>query len=154
MEKTAIIDGSYRYLLKRVWDVNNPQITFIMLNPSTADAEKDDPTIRKCIKFANSWGYGSLEVVNLFAYRATKPRDLFQVSEPIGSDNNLYLLAAAERAKLIILAWGIHGSFLKRDRTVLNLFSSRQCLYCLGRTKAGHPRHPLWLDSSTQPTIF
>ncbi|OUL32370.1 DUF1643 domain-containing protein [Nostoc sp. 106C] len=154
MERTAIIDGSYRYLLRRVWDAEYPQITFIMLNPSTADAEKDDPTIRKCIKFANSWGYGSLEVVNLFAYRATKPRDLFQVSEPIGSDNNLYLLAAAERAKLIILAWGIHGSFLKRDRAVLNLFSSRQCLYCLGRTKAGHPRHPLWLNSSTQPTIF
>lgn len=154
MERTAIIDGCYRYLLRREWNVNYPQITFIMLNPSTADREKDDPTIRKCIKFANSWGYGSIEVVNLFAYRATKPCDMFQASDPIGLSNNFHLLTATERAKLVILAWGIHGSFLNRDRAVLNLFSRKQSLYCLGRTKAGHPRHPLWLSSSTQPTLF
>ncbi|MBD2471715.1 DUF1643 domain-containing protein [Nostoc sp. FACHB-145] len=154
MEKTAISDGNYRYLLRREWDVNHPQITFIMLNPSIADDKKDDPTIRKCIKFANLWGYGSLEVVNLFAYRATKPRDMRQVSEPIGLDNNFYLLKATERAKLVILAWGIHGSFLNRDQAVLSLLSNRQPLYCLGRTKAGQPRHPLWLSSFTQPVIF
>jgi hypothetical protein len=154
MEQTAIFDSTYRYLLRREWDINHPQITFIMLNPSIADNKKDDPTIRKCIKFAKLWGYGSLEVVNLFAYRATKPHDMLKASDPVGLNNNLYLLKATERAKLVILAWGIHGNFLNRDQAVLSLLSNKQSLYCLGRTKAGHPRHPLWVSGVTQPVIF
>lgn len=84
MEKYACIDGDYRYILGRKWDEKKPQVTFVMLNPSTADAQQDDPTLGKCIKFATSWDYGSLEVVNLFAYRATKPCELRKVSDPIG----------------------------------------------------------------------
>lgn len=154
INKSAVIDGNYRYLLGREWNTKNPQITFVMLNPSTADADKDDPTLRKCIKFADSWGYGSLEVVNLFAFRATKPCDMAQANDPIGSNNNFYLQTATERAELIILAWGIHGSFLNRDKAVLDLISGKQTLYCLGLTKAGHPLHPLWLSNSTQPVVF
>ncbi len=153
MKKDAVIQGNYRYLLKREWDADAPQATFVMLNPSTADAECDDPTIRRCINFSRSWGYGCLEVVNLFAYRATKPQVLFQADDPIGSQNDRYLQQAIRRATLIVVTWGIHGSFLDRDEAVLTLISGKH-LYCLGLTKAGHPRHPLWLKNSTQLTIF
>ncbi|KAF3884083.1 DUF1643 domain-containing protein [Tolypothrix bouteillei VB521301_2] len=151
MKKSATIEGNYRYLLRREWDDNAGQTTFVMLNPSTADASQDDRTLCRCIHFARFWGYGSVEVVNLFAYRATKPRDLFQVTDPVGSKNNSYLQAATERAALVIVAWGIHGSFLNRDRVVLSLISACQSLYCLGQTKAGHPRHPLYIKNSVYP---
>ncbi|HYW21278.1 MAG TPA: DUF1643 domain-containing protein [Nodularia sp. (in: cyanobacteria)] len=154
MKKSAVINGSYRYLLGREWNVNDPQITFVMLNPSTADANQDDRTLCKCINFAQSWGYGSLEVVNLFAYRATKPRDMRQVPDPVGSKNNYYLQLATKRAALIIVAWGANGSFQNRNQEVLNLISGQQPLYCLGITKHGHPCHPLYIKNSTQRIIF
>ncbi|MBD2303195.1 DUF1643 domain-containing protein [Nostoc sp. FACHB-190] len=154
MKKFAVINDNYRYLLVREWDINKPQITFVMLNPSTADAEQDDPTLRKCINFAQSWGYGSLEVVNLFAYRATKPRHLRQVADPVGSENDYYLQLATKRAALIIVAWGVNGSFQNRNQEVLSLISGQQLLYCLGVTKHGHPRHPLYIKNNTQLIIF
>jgi hypothetical protein len=154
MKKIAVINGNYRYLLGREWNVNKPQITFVMLNPSTADAYQDDSTLRKCINFAQSWGYGSLEVVNLFAYRATKPRDMRQVADPVGSKNNYYLQLATKRAALIIVAWGANGSFQNRNEEVVNLISGQQPLYCLGLTKHGHPRHPLYIKNNTQLIIF
>lgn len=154
MKKIAVINGNYRYLLGREWNVNKPQITFVMLNPSTADAYQDDSTLRKCINFAQSWGYGSLEVVNLFAYRATKPRDMRQVADPVGSKNNYYLQLATKRAALIIVAWGANGSFQNRNEEVVNLISGQQPLYCLGLTKHGHPRHPLYMKNNTQLIIF
>jgi hypothetical protein len=156
MEKYAKLDitEKYRYLLGRKWDINLPQVTFVMLNPSTADAKKDDPTLTRCINFAKSWDYGSLEVVNLFAYRATKPRELRQVADPVGLKNNCYLQLATKQASLIIVAWGTKGSFLKRDKEVLNLISGKQPLYCLGLTKHGHPCHPLYVKNSTKIIIF
>ena len=154
MEKSAVIKGTYRYLLRRKWDVNKPQVTFVMLNPSTADAYQDDPTLRKCINFAKSWDYGSLEVVNLFAYRATNPRELRQVVDPVGSKNNCYLQLATKRAALIIVAWGAHGSFQNRNKVVLDLISGQQPLYCLGLTKHRHPRHPLYIKNNTKLIIF
>jgi hypothetical protein len=154
MEKYAKLEGNYRYLLGRKWDASKPQITFVMLNPSTADAEQDDPTLRKCINFAKAWDYGSLEVVNLFAYRTSNPRELRQVTDPVGSKNNYYLQLVTQRAKLIIVAWGIHGSFQKRNTIVLNIISGNQALYCLGLTQDGHPRHPLYLKKTTNPIIF
>lgn len=87
----------------------------------------------------------------MFAYRATKPRDLFKVADPIGSKNNSYLQSATERAALVIVAWGVHGSFLNRDRAVLSLISAHQPLHCLGQTKAGYPRHPLYVKNSVCP---
>lgn len=154
MKKYARIDGNYRYLLRRKWDDNAPQITFVMLNPSTADANQDDPTLRKCIHFAKSFSCGSLEVVNLFAYRATNPRELKKVADPVGSRNNCYIELAIRRADLIIVAWGTKGIFQKRNEEVLNLISGKKSLYCLGLTKGGHPRHPLYLRKSTERIIF
>ena len=109
-----------------------------MLNPSTADANQDDPTLRKCINFAQSLGYGSLKVVNLFAYRATKPCELRKVADPVGPKNNYYIQLATRRASLVIVAWGIHGSFQGRDKVVHNLIYRDQILYCLGVTKDGY----------------
>lgn len=154
MKKSALIIGDYRYLLSRKWDASKPQITFVMLNPSTADAYQDDPTLRKCINFAQSLDYGSLKVVNLFAYRATKPCELRKVADPIGLKNNYYIQLATRRASLIIVAWGIHGSFQGRDKVVHNLIYRDQNLYCLGLTKDGYPRHPLYLEKNTIPIIF
>jgi hypothetical protein len=154
MKKYARIDGKYRYLLRRKWDENAPQITFVMLNPSIADDNQDDPTLRKCIHFAKSFHCGSLEVVNLFAYRATNPRELKKVADPVGSRNNCYLKLAIKRADLIIVAWGTKGIFQKRNEEVLNLISDKQSLHCLGLTKDGHPRHPLYLRKSTKAIIF
>ncbi|RUT01013.1 hypothetical protein DSM106972_070190 [Dulcicalothrix desertica PCC 7102] len=154
MRKSARIVGDYRYLLSRKWDASKPKITFVMLNPSTADAKQDDRTLRKCIHFAKSLGYGSLQVVNLFAYRATKPRELRKVTDPVGPKNNFYIQLATRRTSLIIVAWGTHGGFQGRDKVVQNLISSKQTLYCLGVTKYGYPRHPLYLKKNTKPIIF
>ncbi|MBD2626879.1 DUF1643 domain-containing protein [Trichormus variabilis] len=156
MEKYANIDGNYRYLLGRKWDENFPQVTFVMLNPSTADHEKDDPTLRKCIKFAAYWGYGSLEVVNLFAYRATKRPDLILSDDPIGIRNNTYIQLATNRAKEIIVAWGgsKYPRIMNRNQEVINLISCKN-IYCLGSlTKDGHPRHPLYLPLITERMPF
>lgn len=154
MRKDAVIDptGCYRYWLLREWDSNSRKVVFIMLNPSRADATIDDPTLRRCISFAQSWGYGSLEVVNLFGYRATKPADLIKVKDPVGSENDRYLQEAVKRANRTILAWGNgdnRGILRNRCREVLDLLSGCDSLYCLGITKIGCPRHPLYVKSNT-----
>src|SRR5437667_3282192 len=94
IEYGAIFDvnGLYRYSLWRAWSVYHPRIAFILLNPSTADEQKNDPTIRRCMGFARAWNFGSMEVVNLFAYMATDYRELFQVSDPVGAENNRFLM--------------------------------------------------------------
>ncbi|MBW4441405.1 MAG: DUF1643 domain-containing protein [Plectolyngbya sp. WJT66-NPBG17] len=135
--------GAYRYALWRSWN-SDPRIGFVMLNPNQADAELNDPTIRRCIGFAKSWGFGGLEVVNLFAYRAKTPQLLKQAAEPIGIENDRYLLTLAERVDLIILAWGNWGGLWQRDREVLPYFQTENS-YSLGVTKLGHPKHPLYL---------
>ncbi|MGA2231917.1 MAG: DUF1643 domain-containing protein [Tepidisphaeraceae bacterium] len=139
----------YRYVLRRTWDAAGQTVLFIGLNPSTADAKHDDPTIRRCIRFAADWGFGSLIVANLFAYRATKPADLRRAADPIGPRNNFWLAQLQKQADLTIAAWGIHGAHLNRDRHVLGKLSR---LHCLGKTKAGHPRHPLYLAATARPS--
>ena len=98
MQSGAVIRGNYRYLLWREWDSDRKIVSFIMLNPSRADAEINDPTITRCINFAKSWGYGRLEVVNLFAYRTSHPSLLKQTAEPIGRDNDRYILESVEKS--------------------------------------------------------
>ncbi len=154
MQGGAVITGNYRYLLWREWNSNLKTVSFIMLNPSRADAEINDPTITRCINFALSWGYGRLEVVNLFAYRTSKPSLLKQAAEPIGSDNDRYILDTAFRSDRVILAWGNHGTWQQQDLYVLQLLKSYKHLYSLGITKKGCPRHPLYLRSNTQPQMF
>ncbi|CAB1262622.1 hypothetical protein CLOSBL3_20536 [Clostridiaceae bacterium BL-3] len=106
MKKYAFIDstGKYRYTLSRVWNENLGKVVFILLNPSTADASKDDPTVKKCISFTKSWNFGLLEIVNLFAYRSTDPKCLKNVLDPVGRENNYYILKAVEDADKIIAA--------------------------------------------------
>ncbi len=144
-------DGRYRYRLWRRWDPSRRVIAFCMLNPSTADAERDDPTIRRCIGFARAWGRGGVEVVNLFALRATDPISLRDSSDPVGSENDRAIAAAARRARAVVIAWGMHGMLGARDREVLALLSRRTRLLCLGWTVQGQPRHPLYLRRDVQP---
>lgn len=146
--KTAA-EGLYRYCLTRTWSDRLPCIGFVMLNPSTADATKDDPTIRRCVNFARTWGYGGIEVGNLFAYRTSDPKVLRRVSDPIGSENDFYLLQIQQRVEKIVVAWGNSGSWQQRDRSILRLLSRSQILYCLGVTLAGQPRHPLYAKEDT-----
>jgi hypothetical protein len=153
VRRDAIIDptGAYRYSLTREWDAALPRVCFCMLNPSTADALRDDPTIRRCIGFARSWGYGSLEVINLFAYRATSPGELRAADDPVGPQNDWHIGQAAGRASLIIVAWGAHGSFLARDVPVAERLAGA---LCLGMTRTGYPRHPLYVRGDTRPVAF
>ncbi|MBW3622641.1 MAG: DUF1643 domain-containing protein [Armatimonadetes bacterium] len=144
MQRDAVFDptGAYRYSLWREWDPDCPPVAFVMLNPSTADTERDDATIRRCIGYAQRWGYGSLTAVNLFAYRCTDPRRLRQVEDPVGPENERYLLAVRDRYPTVVAAWGNWGSLHRRDEAALRLFKEKP-LYCLGITKAGQPLHPL-----------
>jgi len=142
------VDGGYRYSLWRAWSAHYPRIVFVMLNPSTADEKKNDPTIRRCIEFARAWKFGSIEVVNLFAYRATNYKDLFNVSDPVGAENNRFILQAIERCSNVVLGWGTRGMLLDRDRQVMSLLAGRNDLYCLGITKNGQPRHPLYVKGN------
>ena len=141
-------DRIYRYALYRTWDNDKPKVMFIGLNPSTADETIDDPTIRRCKHFAADWGYGGLIMANLFAVRATDSKVMIAHDAPIGLENNQWLRALAREADLIIAAWGDRGGHLKRDQAVLSLLPN---MMCLGVTKKGRPKHPLYLRADTQP---
>lgn len=122
---------------------------FIGLNPSTADEVNDDPTVRRCIRFAQRWGYGALCMTNIFAYRATDPNVMKTQADPVGKLNDRYLKSAAHQAGIVVAAWGTHGAHEDREEKVLGLLRGK--LSCLGTTKAGHPRHPLYLRADTVP---
>ena len=146
MQSGATFDatGCYRYLLWRSWDTTAAKVGFVMLNPSQADAVVNDPTIRRCLGFARSWGFGALEVVNLFAYCTAYPTELRRAADPIGAENDRYLADLGQRVDQIILAWGNGGSWQGRDQVVRSLLGDR-AVYCLGTTKLGQPKHPLYL---------
>src|SRR5579883_1277250 len=152
METGATIRGPYRYNLWRVWDATLPKVTFILLNPSTADATLDDPTVRRCVGFARAWGFGSLELVNLFAYRATHPRQLKTAPDPVGPANDDAILRAVNSAQLVIVGWGTHGRLYSRDRAILRLLPDS--IHCLGVTETGLPCHPLYLKRETAPVPY
>lgn len=158
MKSAAIsINEKYRWWLKREWDATKGACVFIGLNPSTADATNDDPTLRRCISFAKKFGCGSVIMVNLFAYRATSPKQMLAYADPIGGENDFWLRHHCNdlNTKLVICAWGTHGAHLNRDRFILNSFllgNSRLC--CLGKTKGGHPRHPLYVPNATELEKF
>ena len=117
MIKNAIFSPCrrYRYALWRTWDQNKPSVLFIGLNPSTADETNDDPTLTRCINYAKYWGYGSVCIANIFAYRATKPKELFARKRIIGKENNHWLFKLAIDADLVIAAWGNHGQYKKQS---------------------------------------
>lgn len=146
----ALFDATrrYRYLLWRRWG-HGGTVAFVMLNPSTADAARDDPTIRRCAGFARTWGFGGMAVVNLFALRATDPARLRRARDPVGRENDHHIAAAAATADAVVVAWGVHGGLGARDRAVLALLAGLRPR-CLGVTRAGQPRHPLYLPAATR----
>tara|TARA_B100000315_G_scaffold108623_1_gene99672 strand:- start:107 stop:583 length:477 start_codon:yes stop_codon:yes gene_type:complete len=131
----------YRYALSRAWNDKKKTVLFIGLNPSTADEKIDDPTIRRCIDYAQNWGYGRLLVANLFAYRATKPAELKNVKNPVGDDNDQHLIELSKKVDLTVVAWGNEGSLFDRDKQVVKLIPN---LMCLKINKYGQPAHPLY----------
>jgi len=143
----------YRYALERVWDEKlwnntNEFAMFIGLNPSTADEINNDPTITRCISFAKDWGCGGLCMMNLFAFRATDPKEMRQAKNPIGPDNDLWIKGYAQRSRIIVAAWGCHGTFMGRDKEVIEMIPD---LHYLTLTKDGHPGHPLYLKKDLKP---
>lgn len=144
--------GRYRYTLSRRWG-DGELCAFVMLNPSTATAELDDPTIRRCINFAKSWGFAGLEVRNIFALRATNPRELYKVADPIGPDNNAAIIELAD-LPLIVAAWGVHGIYHGRGDDVRRLLLPKANWKCLRKTAQGHPGHPLYVPAWTELERF
>jgi hypothetical protein len=151
--KDAILskDRKYRYLLSRIWDDSKPKVVFIGLNPSTADELEDDPTITRCINFANSWGYGGIYMLNLFAYRTTYPKKLFKAHSPIGRFNNKYLIEYSQKTDKVICAWGNDGKFLNRSSEVKKILKNT---YYLKLNKSNEPAHPLYLKKDLLPIRF
>jgi hypothetical protein len=152
LERTATFDetGQYRYQLTRCWQAHGPKVAFIMLNPSRADAQQDDPTLSACIQFAQRWEYASLSVVNLFGYCTAQPAVLKTVADPVGPENDGYLLSAVKEAERVVLAWGNGGELAGRDRTILALLHPYQTkLSYLQLNRSGQPRHPLYINRSS-----
>lgn len=150
--------GRYRCALFRRWSEAGGRCLFILLNPSTADAVRDDPTVRRCMGYARAWGYGEAEVVNLFALRATRPADLKAHPEPEGAGNLAAILRAARRVGRggpIVCAWGAHGAHRGQDEKVTALLLKHGfTLLCLRRTRDGHPAHVLRLPGGLRPVPF
>jgi hypothetical protein len=157
MERGAVLSdcGLYRYVLVRKWG-DGPRATFVMLNPSTADGSLDDPTIRRCVGFAKREGCGAMLVVNLFAYRATRPKDMADAVDPIGPENATYLLGAFATARdsggPVIAAWGTHWMAKEQAKVVSRLIAPLMQLHALGVTQDGSPRHPLYVKA-TAPLV-
>lgn len=139
----------YRYGLSRVWDVAQPAVLFIMLNPSTADELTNDPTVARCETRARSMGFGGVMIANLFAYRATRPQDLKRAEAPVGGANDAVLAHWTARAGLTIAAWGVHGGHQGRAAAMARGLDGS--MSHLGLTKDGHPRHPLYVSFATAP---
>ena len=152
MDSTAVIsdDGKFRYLLERRWRNEGSSMLFIMLNPSTADAFVDDPTIRRCVGFAKRENCGRLKVVNLFSLRATHPKDL--VGQTNGPEWLGYFTQAVNDSRFICAAWGSHKSV--KESPAYEIIENIETLWCLGTTKEGHPRHPLYVKSDTPLTRY
>lgn len=141
----------YRYFLRRVWDDKLPLCAWVMLNPSTADAQHDDPTIRKCIGFARRWKCGGICVANLFAWRATDPRELRDTDDPVGPDNDRWLAQAA-KCGMVVLGWGANPLAARRSEAAIRLL--RTCgaePLWLRATATGQPCHPLYMPYSLKP---
>ena len=160
MRSTAVFGGvneEYRYTLSRTWDESLPAILIVMMNPSTASVTHNDPSVAKCCRYAADWGYGSLWVGNSCAYRATDQKRLIAVADPVGPENDKYLLEMAERAALIVFAYGLpHKSLRYRGPEVAKLLSrgGTRPLHVLKLCKDGTPSHPLYLKGDLKPTLW
>lgn len=154
---TFDVSNSYRYSLWRRWgdETATPDrmCAFIGLNPSTADEKIDDPTVRRCIGFAKSWGFSGMVMLNLFAFRATDPDVMKRNSFATGPDNDEALKAVVARCGMTICCWGFHG--IHQNRCGVVRFALRKHdLYHLGLTKHGHPKHPLYLPANSERILW
>ena len=137
---TADMRGEYRYSLTRVWDTDLPVITFVLLNPSTADAKQLDPTLRRCVGFAKREGFGGMIILNLYAFRTKDPKVTMAANDPVGPDNDRILACATGT---VVAGWGTNAD-PSRAAQVIALLPR---LHALGVTKDGHPRHPLYVPA-------
>lgn len=146
-------DRTYRYSLTIRWSGGNGlYINFLMLNPSTADEVYNDPTVSRCIKRAQLWGYSGVTVTNIFAFRSTDPSRLYDVTDPIGPDNNTSIWMAALTCETVVCAWGQHGKLMKRGEEVLTALDKLGIqLYYLKLSNDGTPYHPLYLSYAVKP---
>jgi hypothetical protein len=143
----------YRYSLTRVWDDAGGRVHFIMLNPSTATEFQNDPTVERCERRARALGYGAFRVTNIFAWRDTDPKAMRAAPDPVGPQNDVAILEGCEWADAIVAAWGSHGDHLGRGKVVRDLLAQQaKPISHLGLTKAGHPKHPLYIGYAVQPT--
>ena len=140
----------YRYSLKRVWQPDKKKVTFVLLNPSTATEQKNDPTVERCERRARTLGFGAFLVCNIFAWRDTKPKTMKLSIDPIGPNNDKAISDGCKWADTVICAWGTHGSHLNRGSKVLALIGKKN-LYHLGLTKDGSPKHPLYISYKQKP---
>lgn len=146
-------DRVYRYCLWRLWqNIAAPRyVLWIMLNPSTADEDDLDPTLKRCVQFSKDWGFDGLCVCNLFAFRATKPEDMKAAADPVGDDCDYWIAKVAADAAIVVAGWGVDGAFLQRDRQMKLLIPE---LHCLALTKDGHPQHPLFTKGTLRAMAF
>lgn len=157
MRKRAFISacGKYRYGLARQWDESKPSVAFMLLNPSTANAEVDDPTVRRCIDYANSWDYGGIYIVNVCPYRSTDPKALPKVDIPdeIYDKNALHIAAVYKVVDKFIAGWGnsLPLSFIQKSGYIIKTLLERKKLFMLAENKDGSPRHPLYLKKDLMP---
>ena len=146
---------NYRYSLTRIWDPHGERAAFIMLNPSTATEVQNDPTVERCERRARALGFGAFCVTNIFAWRDTDPKKMRKAVDPIGPENDAAIRDACDWADQIVAAWGTHGEHLNRGPQVEEILRSTNFpVYHLGLSKAGHPKHPLYIAYAQRPEIW
>lgn len=145
-------DRVYRYSLWREWDRPKGLVNFVMLNPSTADEDVNDPTVERCERFARRWGYGGLYVTNLYAFRSTDPKRLRSCEDPVGPENDSAIAQVAHRCEVVVGAWG-NNATVTRAREVLDLIGVHR-VFCLDVNLSGHPVHPLYQPNDAKLVPF
>ncbi|MAM05239.1 MAG: hypothetical protein CMD06_04690 [Flavobacteriales bacterium] len=146
MKKKALFskDQKYRYLLERTWNNSKKKLLFIMLNPSSADSKKDDPTIRRLISFSKKWGYGGFKVCNLYSYVTSSPSTLYSSSNILGYKNKSYIKKQIKNSDCIVYAWGNTEAEPHWLKKIV------KTSYCIGINKNGTPKHPLYINSNAK----
>ncbi len=143
--------GNYRYVLQRRWAAQKPTMGIVGLNPSTADAQSDDATVTKCLKLARFWGYGSIILVNLFAWRSTDKSEIRRVTDPVGPDNDSTIRATLATVDGILAAWGNDGAYLGRSDAVRAILGNlEKSVFCIKLNNTGEPVHPLYQNDRSQ----
>ncbi len=147
----------YRWTLTRHFEGDDPRVlNFVMLNPSTANADFNDPTVARCENRTLAMGYGTMIITNIFAFRATDPQNMRQYTAPVGDENDEAIVKSAQKADMVICAWGNHGQFMQRGQQVKLLLAENNIanLYYLKMNGCGEPAHPLYLRNELQPVLW